>query len=158
MKDIYLIAENEGGLSQEEIKTALLKSLEGRSLKKVLILPPDFTRFHSNAGYITNVYYHTLTDLGVKVDEKISDLRNLKILDEFRSEEFPDDILVFFFKEGCSAEGMWVRYEDTNEEKEIFGTLLSQPNQNMGINKGDRIKFNIIKAEGDSFCCCDLDE
>ena len=97
-------------------------------------------------------------DLGVKVDEKISDLRNLKILDEFRSEEFPDDILVFFFKEGCSAEGMWVRYEDTNEEKEIFGTLLSQPNQNMGINKGDRIKFNIIKAEGDSFCCCDLDE
>ena len=68
MKDIYLIAENENGLSQEEIKTALLKSLEGRDLKKVLILPPDFTRFHSNAGYITNVYYHTLTDKGVQVD------------------------------------------------------------------------------------------
>ena len=68
MKDIYLIAETENGLSQEEIKTALLKSLEGRNLKKVLILPPDFTRFHSNAGYITNVYYHTLTDAGVQVD------------------------------------------------------------------------------------------
>ncbi|MBE6828460.1 MAG: DUF2088 domain-containing protein [Ruminococcaceae bacterium] len=68
MKDIYLIAESDNGLTKEEIKTALLKSLEGRSLKKVLILPPDFTRFHSGAGYITNVYYHTLTEQGVQVD------------------------------------------------------------------------------------------
>ncbi|MBR6391681.1 MAG: DUF2088 domain-containing protein [Eubacterium sp.] len=68
MKDIYLIAKTESGLTQEEIKKALLESLEGRELKKVLILPPDFTRFHSNAGYITNVYYHALTEQGVKVD------------------------------------------------------------------------------------------
>ncbi len=68
MNDIYLIAKTDNGLTQEEIKTALLESLEGRSLKKVLILPPDFTRFHSNAGYITNVYYHTLDDAGVQVD------------------------------------------------------------------------------------------
>ena len=68
MNDIFLTAKTDEGLTQEEIKNALLKSLEGRSLKKVLILPPDFTRFHSGAGYITNVYYHTLTDMGVKVD------------------------------------------------------------------------------------------
>jgi nickel-dependent lactate racemase len=68
MKDIYLISETDNGLSREEIKKALLASLEGRSLKKVLILPPDFTRFHSNAGYITSVYYRTLTDRGVQVD------------------------------------------------------------------------------------------
>lgn len=68
MKDIYQIAETDNGLTQEEIRTALLESLEGRSLKKVLILPPDFTRFHSGAGYITNVYYHTLTEQGVQVD------------------------------------------------------------------------------------------
>lgn len=68
MKDIYLIAKTENGLAQEEIKKALLESLKGRELKKVLILPPDFTRFHSNAGYITNVYYHALTEQGVKVD------------------------------------------------------------------------------------------
>jgi nickel-dependent lactate racemase len=68
MKDIYLTAESENGLSQTEIKSALLKSLEGRTLKKVLILPPDFTRFHSGAGFITNVYYHALTEQGVQVD------------------------------------------------------------------------------------------
>lgn len=68
MNDIYLVAKSETGLTQEEIKTALLSSLEGRSLKKVLILPPDFTRFHSGAGYITNVYYHALADKGIQVD------------------------------------------------------------------------------------------
>ena len=68
MKDIYLIAETDTGLTQNEIKTALLKSIEGRSLKKVLIIPPDFTRFHSGAGFITNVYYHALTEMGVQVD------------------------------------------------------------------------------------------
>ncbi|MCR4564443.1 MAG: lactate racemase domain-containing protein [Clostridiales bacterium] len=68
MNDIYLIAETENGLTREEINDALLKSVEGRSLKKVLILPPDFTRFHSGAGYITNVYYHTLSENGVQVD------------------------------------------------------------------------------------------
>ena len=68
MDDIYRIANTDAGLSQEEIRAALLQSLEGRRLRKVLILPPDFTRFHSNAGFITNVYYHALVDAGVQVD------------------------------------------------------------------------------------------
>lgn len=68
MKDIDLISKRKNGLTPEEIRTALLASLEGRILKKVLIIPPDFTRFHSNAGFITNVYYHALTENGVTVD------------------------------------------------------------------------------------------
>ena len=49
MENFYY-AGSEQGLSREEICEALLKSLEGRTLKNVLIIPPDFTRFHSNAG------------------------------------------------------------------------------------------------------------
>ncbi|MBQ7284590.1 MAG: DUF2088 domain-containing protein [Oscillospiraceae bacterium] len=64
----FYYAKDEMGLSREVIKTALLASLEGRILKNALIIPPDFTRFHSNAGYITNVYYHALTDVGCNVD------------------------------------------------------------------------------------------
>ena len=64
----YLIEKNGSGLSDEEIREALLLSIEGRRVKKALILPPDYTRFHSNAGMITNVYYHALTDLGAAVD------------------------------------------------------------------------------------------
>ena len=66
--DIFKTASVEEGLTPEEIKAALLESLEGRTVKHALILPPDFTRFHSNAGYITNVYYHALTERGASVD------------------------------------------------------------------------------------------
>ena len=68
MKDIYKVASRQEGLSEEEIREALLAALEGRELHKVLILPPDFTRYHSNAGLITNIYYRTLTEQGCEVD------------------------------------------------------------------------------------------
>ena len=68
MMNIYRIANSEKGLESHEIEEALIESLDGRSLKNVLILPPDFTRYHSNAGFITNYYYHYLTDRGCNVD------------------------------------------------------------------------------------------
>ena len=64
----FTYASNEQGLSKSEIYVALIESLGSRPIRKALILPPDFTRFHSNAGYITNVYYHTLTERGAEVD------------------------------------------------------------------------------------------
>ncbi len=66
--DIFKIADRENGLTNDEIRAALAESLKGRELHRVLILPPDFTRFHSNAGLITNIYYHMLKDLGAEVD------------------------------------------------------------------------------------------
>ena len=66
--DIDRIAKNDEGLNREEIREALMESLEGRRVGKVLILPPDFTRYHSGAGFITNVYYHALTERGASVD------------------------------------------------------------------------------------------
>ncbi len=68
MIDIYRVADSENGLSNVEIKTALQASLCGRNLRNVLILPPDYTRFHSNAGLITNLFYHILLDMGARVD------------------------------------------------------------------------------------------
>jgi nickel-dependent lactate racemase len=66
--ELFLKEEGSGGLPPESIRAALLQSLEGRQLHKVLIVPPDFTRFHSNAGFITGVYYRTLTGMGCEVD------------------------------------------------------------------------------------------
>jgi len=52
----------EAGLDDSEIRSALEKSLSDirMSLKKVLILPPDYTRFHSMAGRITWHLYDML--------------------------------------------------------------------------------------------------
>ncbi len=66
--ELFYRASNDNGLSRDEIRAALCRSLEGRSPKKVLLLPPDYTRYHSNAGFIANTYYHLLTDMGAWVD------------------------------------------------------------------------------------------
>jgi len=62
-----IIAENEhGGLSLEQLKENLAKSVQGRGLKKVLLIPPDITRLNSGAGQLTALYYELLE--GVHVD------------------------------------------------------------------------------------------
>ena len=63
-----IFLEKEECLSDLEIREAVKESLKGKEPHNVLILPPDFTRYHSNAGFITNCYYHELTDQGVHVD------------------------------------------------------------------------------------------
>jgi len=60
--------ENEnGGLRLEEIRAGLVQSIEGRDLKKVLLIPPDFTRMNSGAGVITAMYYEMLGDVQVDI-------------------------------------------------------------------------------------------
>ena len=49
-------------ISDAELKKQLAASLEGRKLKKVLLLPPDYTRMYSGAGKITAYYYELLKD------------------------------------------------------------------------------------------------
>ncbi|MBR3151703.1 MAG: DUF2088 domain-containing protein [Erysipelotrichaceae bacterium] len=75
--ELYLKAQGENGLSSEEIREAVISAVEdhrknlekeGKQLKKALILPPDFTRYHSGAGIITNILYHQLASLGAEVD------------------------------------------------------------------------------------------
>ncbi|MCF7933107.1 MAG: lactate racemase domain-containing protein, partial [Acholeplasmataceae bacterium] len=64
----FVYASSDQGLSDLEIRVALIKSLSSFDPKKVLLVPPDITRYYSKAGTITNLYYHILTDSGVHVD------------------------------------------------------------------------------------------
>jgi nickel-dependent lactate racemase len=61
MKSIF-VKPDKGFVTDEMLNDAIKQSLEGRieSLKKILIIPPDFTRFHSLAGKITAIYYNLL--------------------------------------------------------------------------------------------------
>ena len=60
--DIRLYDKNNIGLTNQEIDQGLIQSLQHLTTKKILIIPPDITRFHSKAGYITNKYYQLLKD------------------------------------------------------------------------------------------------
>ena len=64
----FRVAGRDEGLTDAEIRETMERALEGRTLNRVLIIPPDFTRFHSKAGFITQVCYRMLTAKGVKVD------------------------------------------------------------------------------------------
>lgn len=47
-------------IGDDELFELVSRSIEGKSLKKVLILPPDYTRMYSGAGKITAMYYKLL--------------------------------------------------------------------------------------------------
>ena len=59
-----IIVQNTDGepLNLLQIEETIDKTLRDKKLKKVLIIPPDFTRFHSMAGMITEIYYNKLKD------------------------------------------------------------------------------------------------
>ena len=57
-----MIYQNVGGVSsnlgRSELKAALFAALDKLGpRKRVLLLPPDFTRFHSQAGFLSQCVY-----------------------------------------------------------------------------------------------------
>ena len=71
--NIFKTEKRQDGISDEEIASLLEQALaDWQSRKgvvgKALLIPPDFTRFHSNAGFISEVFYNLLTAKGVDVD------------------------------------------------------------------------------------------
>ncbi len=54
--------ESDGSICRTKIYDLIKKSVEGKTLKRVLLLPPDYTRKYSYAGEITAMYYDILKD------------------------------------------------------------------------------------------------
>lgn len=57
-----MIVRDEPYITDDRLREALSAALYGRELKKVLILPPDYTRMYSGAGKITAILYEMLKD------------------------------------------------------------------------------------------------
>lgn len=64
MVEIIQKASGKSGITDAELRKLIEDSIRDRKagLKKVLLLPPDFTRMHSGAGKITAMYYEMLKD------------------------------------------------------------------------------------------------
>lgn len=70
MKDIIKVANTNNGVTNEELQSIIdevINEAGRKPLKKILLLPPDFTRMHSGAGKITAMIYSKLKDT-VQVD------------------------------------------------------------------------------------------
>ena len=63
MKDLSLYTAGGGFLSKEEVARAVREAVGAyaNTGSRVLLIVPDYTRYHSNAGLIANTIYHTLT-------------------------------------------------------------------------------------------------
>ena len=57
-----MFLKSDSVISDAELKQYLADSIRGKSLKRVLLLPPDYTRMYSGAGKITAYYYEMLKD------------------------------------------------------------------------------------------------
>ena len=66
--ELCLRANTSQGLNDAELLAGITALLKAHPAKRVLILPPDYTRYHSKAGFIANACYHHYSALGARVD------------------------------------------------------------------------------------------
>ena len=132
----------------QTIRKDTLKDKEFYYLKDLLINDDfDLEYYFNYAVNQTEVYRN---------DSEVEILRAFEEIDSCRNEDFPDDFLVYFFKEGLNPEGMWVRGIELKKDY-ILAELLNQPNQDFGINAGDIIKVIVYEDEfGEISCIADL--
>lgn len=129
MVDIKLKSKDDFGLTDEQLTQAIKESIEGlgKDLKKVLLIPPDFTRFHSGAGKLTAIYYGLLKDR-CSIDILPALGTHMPMSDEELSEMFGDDI-----PRDCYIDHNWrddvVKLGEVPAEyvKEISEGLMDEP-------------------------------
>lgn len=88
--------DSERGLSTEDLNKVLDEFIEKKTthVKRMLILPPDITRFYSRAGYISNYLYqrlHSRCDIYFMPALGTHDPMSNEEIDEMFGEDIPKD-------------------------------------------------------------------
>ena len=107
---------------------------------EIEIIPESILKSVSLKQYIENIIENY-----EKNENKIF-TRKIKDLDHLRENNFPDDILVYIYKEGLNTERVWVRLTKVENGK-LYGILQNEPHSNFGIHIFDEIKIEIFKDD-----------
>ena len=86
-------------------------------------------------------------------DPQLVELRGIRMLDQFRHPQYPDDIRALIFKEGIEGvEQVWLRTCATNEDFGILARLLNEPNADFGAHEGDILPIGFAEGEDGLVC------
>lgn len=95
--------------------------------------------FHDRAQMIKN---------GYGAPDAVLEIRNIRELDPSRASGFPDDIVVFFVKEGYRNEGIWCRTVGTDPARHLIQMrMLNEPNAPFGKHLGDIVDVTLIQMD-----------
>ncbi len=79
-------------------------------------------------------------------DDGVEQSRSMTILDGFRYEQCPDDVLVILLKKDVNPEKCWITITGM-EGKHFRGKLLNEPFAGFGVHNGDVVEFDIGKDQ-----------
>lgn len=84
---------------------------------------------------------------GYRVNEYVMKARNSQIFDDFRHPQYPDDVLLLFYKANVQPEGIWCRIESEIDGRPA-AVLLNEPCADFGVHRGEMVTFEWRK-DGD---------
>ncbi len=86
---------------------------------------------------------------GYDAPDGVLEVRAMEELDPSRAPGYPDDIVVFFVKEGYQNEGIWCRVVSTDLERHLIQMrMLNEPNASFGKHVGDIVDVTLILMDG----------
>ena len=85
-----------------------------------------------------------------KVNADQQQARNIAAIDGCRRPEQPDEVLVYLSHE-TRVETVYVRLEGVGK-MDLYGTLLTEPEQDFGVHEGEELHFFIAKNEQGIMC------
>ncbi|HHY83623.1 MAG TPA: DUF2088 domain-containing protein [Clostridiales bacterium] len=124
-----IIRKSDSGLSDDILKQSLKESLEacGKPLRKVLLLPPDLTRYHSYTGRLTNWYYKMLSGT-CQVDIMPALGTHMPMTDEELNDMFGEDIpRECFFQHNWRDDVVTLGQVPASFVREVSGGLIEYP-------------------------------
>ena len=112
-------------------------------------------RYDSIKGTLISVPYSDVMKLyqwkvdscnaNFRVDPAVEAFRDIKCIDSSRHPQYPDDLIVFFVRDGLKPEGIWCRICG-QRNGHICGELLNAPYGFFGVTQGDIVEIEPIRV------------
>ena len=108
----------------------------------------DIIRYNNRSQLTPYMERAEMIKKGYSVPGDVLEVRTIEELDPSRTPGYPDDILVYFVKDGYRNEGIWCRVVSTDPERHLIQMrMLNEPNAPFGKHIGDIVDVTLINMD-----------